>query len=161
MVTSREGPVTRRHPRTPEQHRGKGRWPAQPTASAKVSLLLPYYREERPLIEAALRSATSQTHADLEVLIVNDGSPRPDAAAMLADLAAQDARVRVLQKENGGVASARNHAIAHATGDYFVCLDADNMLRGNEVSRGNQITSWQRIPKGAPYEKLLKKVCGK
>ena len=38
---------------------------------------------------------------------------------------------------------------------------ADNMLRGNEVSRGSQITSWQRIPKGAPYEKLLKKVCGK
>ena len=38
---------------------------------------------------------------------------------------------------------------------------ADNMLRGNEVSRGNQITSWQRIPKGTPYEKLLKKVCGK
>ena len=38
---------------------------------------------------------------------------------------------------------------------------ADSMLRGNEVSRGNQITSWQRIPKGAPYEKLLKKVCGK
>ena len=38
---------------------------------------------------------------------------------------------------------------------------ADNMLRGNEVARGSQITSWQRIPKGAPYEKLLKKVCGK
>jgi hypothetical protein len=38
---------------------------------------------------------------------------------------------------------------------------ADNMLRGNEISRGNQITSWQRIPKGAPYEKLLKKVCEK
>ena len=38
---------------------------------------------------------------------------------------------------------------------------ADNMLRGNEVSRGNQITSWQRIPRKTPYEKLLKKVCGK
>ena len=38
---------------------------------------------------------------------------------------------------------------------------AENMLRGNEVSRGNQTTSWQRIPKGTPYEKLLKKVCGK
>ena len=38
---------------------------------------------------------------------------------------------------------------------------ADKMLRGNEVSRGNQITSWQRIPKGTPYEKLLKKICGK
>ena len=36
---------------------------------------------------------------------------------------------------------------------------ADNMLRGKEVSRGNQITSWQRIPKETPYEKLLKKVC--
>ena len=38
---------------------------------------------------------------------------------------------------------------------------AGNMLRGNEVSRGNQLTSWQRIPKETPYEKLLKKVCGK
>ena len=38
---------------------------------------------------------------------------------------------------------------------------ADHMLRGTEVSRGNQITSWQRIPTGTPYEKLLKKVCGK
>ena len=38
---------------------------------------------------------------------------------------------------------------------------ADNMLRGNEVSRGNQITSWQRIPKDTPYEKLFRKVCGK
>ena len=38
---------------------------------------------------------------------------------------------------------------------------SDNMLRGNEVSRGNQITSWQRIPKDTPYEKLFKKVCGK
>ncbi len=38
---------------------------------------------------------------------------------------------------------------------------ADNMLRGNEVSRGNQLTSWQKIPKETPYEKLLKKVCGK
>ena len=122
-------------------HRGKGRWPARPTASAKVSVLLPYYREERPLIEAALRSATSQTHADLEVLLVNDGSPRPDAATMLGDLAGQDARVRVLQKENGGVASARNHAIAHATGDYFVCLDADNMLREEYLATGVEVLS--------------------
>ena len=38
---------------------------------------------------------------------------------------------------------------------------AGNMLKGNEVSRGNQTTSWQRIPKETPYEKLLKKVCGK
>ena len=38
---------------------------------------------------------------------------------------------------------------------------ADNMLRGNEVSRGNQLKYWQRIPKETPYEKLLKKVCGK
>ena len=38
---------------------------------------------------------------------------------------------------------------------------ADNMLSGNEVSRENQITSWRRIPKETPYEKLLKKVCGK
>ena len=37
----------------------------------------------------------------------------------------------------------------------------DNMLRGTEVSRGNEITPWQRIPKDTPYDKLLKKVCGK
>ena len=38
---------------------------------------------------------------------------------------------------------------------------ADNKLRGNEVSRGTEITPWQRIPKKTPYEKLLKKVCEK
>ena len=38
---------------------------------------------------------------------------------------------------------------------------AGNMLRGNEVSRGNQLTSWKRIPKETPYEKLLKEVCEK
>ena len=38
---------------------------------------------------------------------------------------------------------------------------ADNLLRGNEVSRGNELTFWQNIPRGTPYDKLLKKVCGK
>ncbi len=38
---------------------------------------------------------------------------------------------------------------------------SENLLRGNEVSRGSQVTSWQRIPKGTPYDKLLKKVCDK
>lgn len=124
------------------EHGGHGRWPAQPRGNdQKVSILLPYYREDRELIETALDSALAQTHQDFEVLLTNDGSPRADAPAMLTELASRDPRVRLLTKDNGGVASARNFAIEHATGSYFVCLDADNRLREDYLATGIDVLS--------------------
>jgi glycosyltransferase involved in cell wall biosynthesis/GT2 family glycosyltransferase len=122
-------------------HRGTGRWPATAASRSRVSILLPYYREGRELLGEAVGSALAQTHEDFEVLLTNDGSPRADAAALLAEQAARDPRIRVLHKQNGGVASARNHAIERADGDFFVCLDADNRLRPDYLATGLEVLS--------------------
>ena len=75
-----------------------------------------------------LDSALAQDHRDLEILVVNDGSPLPDAPELLLRQRRKDPRVRVLDKRNGGLSSARNHGVAHATGELVLFLDADNVL---------------------------------
>jgi glycosyltransferase involved in cell wall biosynthesis len=125
------------------RHRGRGRLPAQPaTQSAArrlVSVVVPFYKEEPNIIGEAVDSALRQTHRELEVLVVNDGSPRPDAETILAGLAEKDPRVRVLHKPNGGLASARNHAIAEAKGDFVLCCDGDNVLRPEYAATGLEV----------------------
>ncbi|MFK7743247.1 MAG: glycosyltransferase [Planctomycetota bacterium] len=122
------------------KHRGRGRLRAHAEpAAATVSIIVPYYGEDAEMLGEALASARAQTHSALEILVVNDGSPRSDAPQILAAAAATDARIRVLHKDNGGVASARNHAIAEAvTGDFILCLDADNRLRPEYAEIGLQ-----------------------
>lgn len=111
------------------EHRGRGQLPAAPRQRELVSIVVPYYREDRSLLAEAVASASAQTHRDLEILLVNDGSPRPDAQDILSSVAATDPRIRWLQKSNGGLATARNHAIERAAGDFILFLDADNVLR--------------------------------
>lgn len=118
------------------QHRGHGRWPLRAKPGGRVSIIVPYYSEDRELLGAAVQSAIEQTHDDLEILIVNDGSPRPDAEQILANIAERDPRIQLLHKANGGVATARNHALEHATGDFVLCLDADNLLRPDYAATG-------------------------
>lgn len=121
-----------------ETHRRSPRRPASPKPPPRVSVLVPYHREDEAMVGAAVRSAAAQSHRDLEILVVDDGSPRPDAAAILAALARIDPRVRILRKPNGGLASARNHAIEHATGECCFCLDADNLLRPDALATALQ-----------------------
>ena len=102
------------------------RVPVPPTG--QVSIIVPFYRD-RDTIDEAIDSALAQTWQDLEVLIVADGSPLPDADEILGRQAAKDPRIRVLRKPNGGLGSARNHGIEHARGDFLLFLDADNVLR--------------------------------
>ncbi|MFY7947843.1 MAG: glycosyltransferase [Gemmatimonas sp.] len=103
--------------------------PAAATARtpARVSIVVPFHRDAGT-IDAAIDSALAQHHPELEVLVVDDGSPLPDAAEVLARQARKDPRVRVVSKPNGGLSSARNHGIAHATGELLLFLDADNVL---------------------------------
>ncbi len=98
------------------------------TAEPLVSIVIPFYRD-RDTVDAAVRSANEQSYANLEILVVNDGSPLEDAASILARIEGSDSRVRVLHKENGGLSSARNHGIRHAKGEFLLFLDADNALR--------------------------------
>lgn len=118
------------------RHRGRGRRPADPAARTRVSIVVPYHREEAAIVGEAIDSAVAQTHRDVEILLVDDGSPRPDAPAILAAQAQKDPRVRVLHQPNGGLASARNFAIEHAAGDFLLFLDADNVLRPDYAATG-------------------------
>lgn len=96
----------------------------------KVTIVIPFYRDAAT-IDEAVDSARAQTHEALEILIVNDGSPLPNARQILTRQEQKDARVRVLHKENGGLSSARNHAIEQASGEYLLFLDADNRLHAD------------------------------
>ncbi|MCA8970114.1 MAG: glycosyltransferase family 2 protein [Planctomycetes bacterium] len=103
---------------------------------ALVSVVIPFYREPLDVLSAAVESALTQSHEAVELLVVDDGSPLPDKDTILTRVAARDSRIRVLHKPNGGLASARNHAIEAASGDYLLFLDADNELRPEYVETG-------------------------
>jgi glycosyltransferase involved in cell wall biosynthesis len=86
---------------------------------------MPAYNVGRYLGDAA-RSVLAQTFADLEVLIVDDGST-DTSAAVAGECAAEDPRVRVLYQPNGGISSARNFALRRARGRFIAILDGDDL----------------------------------
>jgi glycosyltransferase involved in cell wall biosynthesis len=97
-----------------------------------VTGIVTYYGEHEEVREA-VDSLLAQTHRNLEVLVVDDGSFRAEDRA-LAELAEIE-RVRVLYKPNGGEATARNLGALVADGEYVVFLDADNTLEPGFVAR--------------------------
>jgi Glycosyl transferase family 2 len=102
-------------------------------AGPLVSVVIPAFNAEATL-ERTLRSVSAQDYARLEILIVDDGST--DSTAGIAELfCATEPRARLLRKENGGVASARNLAIAEACGDYVAPIDADDLWHPAKISR--------------------------
>lgn len=92
----------------------------------RISIIVPVYNTEAYL-PACVESLLSQTHPDLELIFVDDGST-DNSAAILRAYAKQDVRVRVIQKTNGGVSSARNAGIEKATGDYIGFVDSDDTV---------------------------------
>lgn len=97
-----------------------------------VSIIVPAYQAE-PYLAQCLDSILGQTHKNIEVLVVNDGS-RDKTGEICDAYAAKDSRIRAFHKENGGVSSARNVALANAKGEYVVFCDSDDTLREEYVS---------------------------
>ncbi len=90
----------------------------------RISFIIPVYKVEQYLRQC-VESITLQTYRDVEVILVDDGSP--DGSSLLCDrLAEEDERVRVIHKENGGLSDARNAGLQVATGDYVVFVDGDD-----------------------------------
>ena len=87
-----------------------------------ISVVIPLYNKENSIL-ATIQSVVNQTYTDFELLIVDDGST--DNGASIA-ASYPDTRIRVIQKENGGVCSARNRGIQEAKGEYIALLDADD-----------------------------------
>lgn len=92
----------------------------------KISVIIPVYNVE-PFLTACLDSVLAQTHRDLEVILINDGST--DASGGICDrYAAEDHRIRVIHQENGGVSKARNRGLELATGELISFIDSDDTL---------------------------------
>lgn len=101
-------------------------------AEPLVSAIVPYHRSSR-YVERAVSSLLGQTHRNLEVLLVNDGSFEPEDE-VLSRLVAEP-RVSMVTQLNRGEPAARNLGTQLATGRYVAMLDADNVLEPEFVSR--------------------------
>lgn len=90
----------------------------------KVSFIIPIYKVELYL-EQCVNSILNQTYRDIEVILVDDGSP--DRCPALCDAYVQkDSRIKVLHKPNGGLSDARNLGLRVATGEYVIFVDGDD-----------------------------------
>lgn len=92
----------------------------------KISVIIPVYNVEKYLV-ACVNSVIDQTYNNLEIILVNDGS-KDDSPDICEQLKKIDSRIRVLHKENGGLASARNYGLAFATGTYVGFIDSDDWI---------------------------------
>lgn len=90
----------------------------------KVSVIVAIYNSEE-FLPQCVDSILAQTETDIEILLVDDGSP-DHSAELMAAYAQSDPRIRCIHKENGGLASARNAGLAEARGDYLLFVDGDD-----------------------------------
>lgn len=96
-----------------------------------VSVIIPVYNGE-DFVLATIKSALTQTWTNLEVIVVDDGSC-DTTLSLLQRCAATEPRLRIIPRANGGVARARNHALAAAQGDFIAPLDADDLWEPTKI----------------------------
>lgn len=92
----------------------------------KVSIIVPIFNNEE-YIERCLESLINQTHSNIEMICVNDGST-DNSQKILNSYKEKDERVIIINKENGGVSSARNAGIDKAQGTYIMFVDGDDWI---------------------------------
>ena len=97
--------------------------------SPTISVIIPVYNAEKYLCRC-IDSILAQTYKDFELLLIDDGS-KDSSGTICDEYAAQDARVRVFHKENGGVSSARNVGLDHARGEWITFVDSDDYIEEN------------------------------
>lgn len=91
-----------------------------------LSVIVPVYNGEK-YIEDCLNSIMNQTYKDLQIIVVNDGST-DDTRFILSDISKKDSRIQVIEKENGGVSSARNVGLEYASKDCITFVDDDDTV---------------------------------
>lgn len=102
-----------------------------------VSVIVPCYNQAQYL-EEALQSVLDQTYSHWECIIVNDGSP-DDTDKVAQEWLSKDARFKYIQKENGGLSSARNAGIDVAVGEWIQFLDCDDFLHIEKFERSLEL----------------------
>jgi glycosyltransferase involved in cell wall biosynthesis len=91
-----------------------------------ISIIVPIYNSEKTL-ERCVESILCQTYPYLEIILVDDGS-EDGSIAICEDFCKKDARIKVVHQTNGGVSSARNNGLRHASGKYVQFVDSDDKI---------------------------------
>lgn len=96
-----------------------------------VSVIVPIYKVEK-YIYRCVDSIINQTYENLEIILVNDGSP-DRCGEMAEEYSRQDPRIKVIHKKNGGLSDARNYGMKMVTGEYTVFLDSDDWMEHQAI----------------------------
>lgn len=91
-----------------------------------VSVVVPVYKTEK-YIRNCILSVINQTYSNLEILLIDDGSP-DNCPQICEEYANSDNRISVVHKKNGGLSDARNRGIEIASGEYITFLDSDDVI---------------------------------
>lgn len=98
-----------------------------------VSVVVPIYKVE-PYLEKCVKSIQNQTYQNLEIILVDDGSP--DRCGEICDrYAREDTRIKAVHKENGGLSDARNYGVRYTTGKYLLFVDSDDFIHETLVEK--------------------------
>lgn len=97
-----------------------------------MSIIIPVYNVEE-FIFKTVKSVMNQDYKDIEIILVDDGSP-DNSAKIIDELAKRDDRIVCVHKDNGGVSSARNVGLRMASGEYVTFIDGDDWVEPNYIS---------------------------
>ena len=103
------------------------------TEGPLISVVVPIYNVSGYL-RRCVDSICGQSYSNTEILLVNDGST-DDSLSVCEALAAEDRRIRIIDKKNGGLSSARNAGIAEAKGEFLLFIDADDYIHEDMIKR--------------------------
>jgi glycosyltransferase involved in cell wall biosynthesis len=98
-----------------------------------ISVIVPVYNSEATL-DKCVESIINQTYKNLEIFLVNDGSV-DSSLSICQKIAATDSRIKVIDKKNGGVSSARNLGLDKSSGDFIAFVDSDDWISLNMYER--------------------------
>lgn len=111
----------------------EGEFVAAGAHPALVSIIVPVYKVPKYL-EQCVRSICAQTYQNIEIILVNDGSP-DECPEMCENFAKEDKRIKVIHKQNGGLSSARNAGIENSTGEWLMFIDGDDFISPDMVQK--------------------------
>lgn len=125
-----------------------------------ISVIVPVYKVEKYL-DACVRSIVGQSYDNLEILLIDDGSP-DNCPAMCDEWAKRDERIKVFHKPNSGLAGVRNFGLKHMTGKYLTWVDSDDTIHPDSIkilyenlknhNADISMGSWQKIYDIENYE---------
>ena len=97
-----------------------------------ISVVIPAYNEQ-DMVSDSIRSVQAQSFSDFEIIVVDDGS-QDETPEVVNALAAEDSRIRLVQRKNGGLPAARNSGLAAARAEWVCFLDADDFLLSSHLA---------------------------